>query len=88
MSTSTPGRRIGRPPKLVKDQARADALLDSMRTAERVLRETTEERVRLALEAYEEGLTLDAIGEALGVSDRAVGKWIRAAKEQTTSHRR
>lgn len=88
MSTSTTGRRIGRPPKVVKDQARADALLDAMRTAERVLRETTEERVRLALEAYEEGLTLDAIGEALGVSNVAVGKWVRAAKDQETSHSR
>jgi DNA-binding transcriptional regulator LsrR (DeoR family) len=72
----------------VKDQARADALLDAMRTAERVLRETTEERVRLALEGYEEGLTLDAIGEALGVSNVAVGKWVRAAKDQETSHSR
>ena len=72
----------------MKDQARADALLDAMRTAERVLRETTEERVRLALEAYEEGLTLDAIGEALGVSNVAVGKWVRAAKDQETSHSR
>lgn len=59
-----------------------------MRDAERVLRETSEERVRLALEAYEEGLTMDAIGQALGVSDRAVGKWIRAAQEQTTPYQR
>lgn len=88
MSTSMSGRRIGRPPKLVKDQARADALLDAMRTAEQVLRETTEERIRLALEAYEEGLTLDAIGEALGVSNVAVGKWVRAAKDQEASHGR
>jgi response regulator of citrate/malate metabolism len=77
---------MGRPPKLVKDQARAEALLDAMRTAERVLRETTEERVRLALEAYDEGLTLDAIGEALGVSNVAVGRWVRAANNQETSH--
>lgn len=72
----------------MKDQARADALLDAMRTAERVFRETTEERVRLALEGYEEGLTLDAIGEALGVSNVAVGKWVRAARDHKASHRR
>lgn len=59
-----------------------------MRAAERVLRETTEERVRLALEAYDEGLTLDAIGEALGVSNVAVGRWVRAAKDQGTSRHR
>jgi len=69
----------------VKDQERADALLEAMRNAERVLRETTEERVRLALQAHEEGFTLDAIGDALGVSNVAVGRWVRAAKEQAKS---
>lgn len=86
MSGSTPGSRIGRPPKSVKDQAQADALLRAMERAERLLRETNEERVRLALRAYETGLTMEAIAEALGVSDRTVSNWVRAASVESSSH--
>lgn len=86
MSTPNPARRTGRPPKTVTDQVRADALVEAMQRAEKVLRETSEERVLLAREAYETGLTLHAIAEALGVSHVAVGNWIRAAKQDTTSH--
>jgi len=88
VTTPTPERRPGRPPKRVRDDARAATLLTAMRDAERVLRETSEERVRLALEAYDTGLTLNAIAEALGVSHVAVGNWIRAAKQNASSHER
>lgn len=77
---------MGRPPKAVKDQAQADTLLRAMERAERLFRETNEERVRLALQAYETGLTMDAIAQALGVSDRTVSNWIRTASVQASSH--
>lgn len=88
MSKPTPARRTGRPPKTVTDQVRADALMEAMRRAEKVLRETNEERVRLAREAYDTGLTMNAIAEALGVSHVAVSNWIRAAKQDASSHER
>jgi transposase-like protein len=70
----------------VKDQAQADTLLRAMERAERLFRETNEERVRLALRAYETGLTMEAIAEALGVSDRTVSNWIRAGSVEPSSH--
>ncbi|WP_440215170.1 helix-turn-helix domain-containing protein [Curtobacterium sp. SAFR-003] len=87
MSTPIPGRRIGRPPRIVKDQARADSLLRALERAERLFRETNEERVRLALQAYETGLTMEAIARVLGVSERTVSNWIRAASAGASSHK-
>lgn len=87
MSTPSPDRRIGRPPKPVTDQPRADTLLRAMKRTEQQFRETHEERIRLARQAYETGLTMEAIATALGVSDRTVSNWIRAASGETSSHK-
>ena len=80
---STPPRRrpVGKPPKVVTDPLRAEELSVEMRRAEIALRETSARRVHLALEAYEVGMTIEAIGSLLGVSHTAVSKWVRAARD-------
>jgi len=81
MTTPTPPRRVGKPRKVVSDEARAEELLEELRQAEMTLRETTTLRMQLALQAHDIGLTTTKIGEAVGVSQTAVSKWVRAARE-------
>ncbi|WP_022904500.1 helix-turn-helix domain-containing protein [Curtobacterium sp. B8] len=82
MTTPTPPRRIGKPRRTVTDEARAEQLLEELRQAEVLIREATARRRELALEAHTIGLTTTKIGEAVGVSQTAVSKWVRAAREQ------
>ncbi|WP_167046691.1 hypothetical protein [Salinibacterium sp. ZJ454] len=66
----------------MSDEARAAELLEELRMAELQIRELTERRLHLALEANEIGLTTTKIGEGVGVSQTAVSKWVRAARER------
>lgn len=81
MAQQTGNPRIGRPKKQVSDQARAEILTEAMRDAARIMRESSKERRRVAVEAYGLGMTLDAIGEACEVSARAVSTWVHASRE-------
>ncbi|UXN27184.1 helix-turn-helix domain-containing protein (plasmid) [Curtobacterium flaccumfaciens] len=80
MTTPTPPRRAGKPRKTVTDEARAEQLLDELRQAEALFRETAERRVQLAIEAHAIGLTTTRIAEAVGVSQPSVSNWVRAAR--------
>jgi transposase-like protein len=82
MTESLPVRRVGKPRKVVTDETRAAELLEELRVAELQIRESTERRLRLMLEANEIGLTTARIGEAIGASQTTVSKWIRTGREQ------
>lgn len=84
MTTPTPPRRTGKPRKTVTDEARAEQLLDELRQAEVLFRETAERRVQLAIEAHSIGLTTTRIAEAVGVSQPSVSNWVRAARATST----
>ncbi|MBT1621187.1 helix-turn-helix domain-containing protein [Curtobacterium flaccumfaciens pv. oortii] len=81
MIMPTPPRRAGKPRKTVTDEARAEQLLDELRQAEALFRESAARRVELAIEAHAIGLTTTKIAEAVGVSQPAVSNWVRAARE-------
>lgn len=88
MTTPLPPRRASKPRKVVSDAARAAEILDELRRAELDIREATERRLRLAIEASEIGLTTAKIGEAVGASQTAASKWIRSARDQTGTSQR
>jgi hypothetical protein len=80
--TDPPKRRpVGAPPKVVTDEARAAKVMEELRAADYDIREATRRRLLLAHEANELGVTMSKIGNAVGVSDVAVSKWIKAARE-------
>lgn len=81
-------RRPGKPRRVVTDQVRAEQLLDELRAVEVALREASERRVQLAVEAHGIGLTTTKIAEAVGVSQPAVSNWVRAAHAQTHDQQR
>ncbi|MDD1385941.1 helix-turn-helix domain-containing protein [Curtobacterium poinsettiae] len=85
MTSPLPSRRRSSPRKLVTDEARAAELLDELRDAEILIRETTERRLQLMVEASEIGLTLTKIGDAVGASAMAVSRWVRDAKDHNSS---
>lgn len=76
-----PPRASRQPRKVVSDEAQALLLLQELQRAELDIREATERRAKLALAANEIGVTTTKIGEAVGVSQAAASKWIRAARE-------
>jgi DNA-directed RNA polymerase specialized sigma24 family protein len=86
MATPTPPKRIGRPRKHVTDEVRAEAILDELRQVETTIRESTARRRELAVEAHDLGLTTTKIGDAVGVSQTAVWKWVKSGREQTDGH--
>lgn len=85
MSTPAPKRRTRRPQKVVSDEVRAAALLEELREADSLIRDATERRMQLAMEASAIGLTTRKIGDAVGASPMAVSRWVRAAREQRES---
>lgn len=80
MTNLTPRRPLGKPPKVVADEARAAQVVEEMLAAETTIREATARRFQLALEANELGMTVAKIGEAVGVSGVAVSKWVKIAR--------
>jgi DNA-directed RNA polymerase specialized sigma24 family protein len=82
MTSPVPPRRTRKPRKIVSDQARADELLESLRAAELQIRELTERRLELVVEASEIGLTIAKISEAVGASQASVSNWVRTVREQ------
>lgn len=66
----------------MSDEVRAAELLEELRVAELQIRELTERRLHLMLEASEIGLTTSKIGEAVGASQTAVSRWVRSARQQ------
>ncbi|WP_182045211.1 hypothetical protein [Curtobacterium sp. ME26] len=87
MTTPLPSRRKSSPRKVVSDEARAAELLQELRDAELLIRETTERRLQLMVEASDIGLTTTKIGNAVGASAMAVSRWVRAARSHDTSDR-
>lgn len=83
MTTPLPPRRIGRPRKIVQDEARAAELLAELVDAEVKIRSLTDRRFNLVVEASELGVTVEKIGSTIGTSQSTVSKWIRSAKPQT-----
>jgi DNA-directed RNA polymerase specialized sigma24 family protein len=85
-SADSPDRRpVGKPPKTVTDEARAEELLNEMRRAGETIQTETQRRLRLALEANELGVTTTKIGDALGFSHATVSSWIRSARRDAAS---
>lgn len=82
MTSPVPARRTRKPRKIVSDPARADELLESLSAAELQIRELTERRLELVVEASEIGLTIAKISEAVGASQASVSNWLRSAREQ------
>lgn len=80
MTTYLPPRRSSKPRKVVSDEKRAAVLLEELRIAELQIRELSERRLSLMLEASDIGLTTAKIGEAVGASQTAVSKWVRSAR--------
>lgn len=87
MTKPLSSRRKTSPRKVVSDEARAAELLQELRDAELVIRETTERRLQLMVEASDIGLTTTKIGDAVGASAMAVSRWVRAARDHETFDR-
>lgn len=87
MNDPLPSRRKSSPRKIVSDEKRASELLQELREAEVLIRQTTERRSRLMVEAADVGLTTTKIGDAVGASAMAVSRWVRAARDQPSSDR-
>ncbi|MBN9632069.1 MAG: sigma-70 family RNA polymerase sigma factor [Actinobacteria bacterium] len=81
MTTPVPPRRTRKPRKIVSDPARADEILESLRAAEFQIRELTERRRELIVEASDIGLTIAKISEAVGASQASVSSWVRTARK-------
>lgn len=84
MTTPLPPIRRRKPRKVVSDEKRAAELLDELREAELTIRELSERRLQIMLEASEIGLTTTKIGESIGASQTAVSKWVRIAHVRRT----
>ena len=78
MSSPAPKPKIGRPPKVPRDERRAQELLEALRETDAAIRSHLERRRELALSARDQGLTYETIGEAAGVTAITVHRWERA----------
>lgn len=85
MTSPVPPRRTRKPRKVVSDQERADEILEALRAAEFQIRELTERRLDLIVEASEIGLTMVKISEAVGASQASVSNWVRARRDRDQS---
>jgi len=84
MTTPAPQRRIGRPRKVVTDAVRAEQILEDLRALEHHIRESSDRRKQLMLEAAGLGVTVTKIGEATGTSPATVSQRLRSARTSST----
>lgn len=77
-----PRRPIGKPPKVVTDEALAAELTKELQAAQAAMREADRQRKQLALRLSDLGMTVLQIGATIDLSGVAVSKWIRAAREE------
>lgn len=72
---------VGRPRKAVTNEVAADRLLGELRELGDQQRRINDNKIRLALEAREVGVTNIRIAQALGLTEAAISKWVKAARK-------
>ena len=82
-----PPRRARTPRKVVSNPVRAQEVMAALRESELELRRIEQERLKLILEASDLGVTSTKIGEAVGLSQTAVSKWLRNARVEQLNGR-
>lgn len=81
MNAPSPRRSPGFPEKAVIDPERATAVLEELSELEIVLREATQRRQELVLEAVNLGVTTRKIAAAAGTNHSAIVRWTRLSND-------